>query len=445
MARLLEEPLLQALLQQSSRNLVVSAARETIETVRSGGAAPDDWAEAIAERVRHHLSASLQPVWNATGVVLHTNLGRAPLADAALAAINALATGYSTLELDLATGSRGSRSDHCASLLAELSGTDAALVVNNAAGALLLALNTVASGKEVLISRGELIEIGGSFRIPDVLARSGASLAEVGTTNRTRLEDYRAGLSERTGAILTVHRSNFRQTGFVTTPEPGALARLAHEVGIPYLYDVGSGLMLDLSTWGLRDEPSVGEAVASGADLVVFSGDKLLGGPQAGCLAGTGPLIEAAQHNPLARALRADKLTLAALESTLGLYRTPERARTEIPVLRMLTMGRDELERQAAALAAAIVAAGAPSIPALRNGTSAVGGGAFPEVVLPTTLVAIDPGSLGASGLALRLRLGSPPVIARVEAGRIVLDPRTLPEAAFPVVAAALVQALSRE
>ncbi len=444
-ARLLEEAPLKALLALGSRNLVVSAARETLERVRAGGAAPEDWGAAIAERVRQHLSPSLQPVWNATGVVLHTNLGRAPLADAALAGVAAVAAGYSTLELDLATGSRGSRSDHCGSLLAELAGTEAGLVVNNAAGALLLALNTLARGKDVLISRGELIEIGGSFRIPEVLERSGAQLVEVGTTNRTRLEDYRAMLGSGAGAILTVHRSNFRQTGFVTTPDPVELARLAREAGIPYLYDIGSGLLLDLSPWGLRGEPRVADAVASGADLVVFSGDKLLGGPQAGCLTGRRVLVEAAERNPLARAVRADKLTLAALEPTLALYRNPDQARAEIPVLRMLTMERDELERRAAALAGALIAAGAPSSPALIPGSSAVGGGAFPEAILPTTLVAIDPASQGASGLALRLRLGNPPVIARIDDGRVVLDPRTLPEAAFPVIATAVVEALTRE
>jgi len=443
-ARLLEEPALKRLLEQGSHNLVVSAARETLAMVRAGGATPENWGEAIADRVRQHLSPSLQPVWNATGVILHTNLGRAPLAEVALKALLRVAQGYSTLELDLASGSRGSRADHCASLLAELSETEAALVVNNAAGALLLALNTVASGREVLISRGELIEIGGSFRIPDVLERSGAALAEVGTTNRTTLEDYRAALGPRTAAILTVHRSNFRQTGFVASPDPSELAALARSAGIPYLYDIGSGLLLDLSPWGLRDEPRVAEAVAAGADLVVFSGDKLLGGPQAGCLVGGSESIERAQHKPLARALRADKLTLAALEPTLALYRTPDRARVEIPVLRMLTLDGEDLARRAAALAAAIIAAGASS-PALIPGSSAVGGGAFPEAALPTTLVAVDPGPLGASGLALRLRLGDTPVVARVENNRVVLDPRTIPEEAFPTVATAVAEALSRE
>jgi L-seryl-tRNA(Ser) seleniumtransferase len=447
-ARLLEQPRLKALLETAPRNLVVAATREVVDSVRSGGSAPEDWAEAIEHRVRGHLSPSLHPVLNATGVVLHTNLGRAPLAAAAVAAIQRVAEGYSNLELDVASGSRGSRSDHCASLLAGLVGSEDALVVNNAAGALLLALNTIATGKEVLISRGELIEIGGSFRIPDVLEKSGATLREVGTTNRTSLADYRAALGPRTGAILTVHRSNFQQSGFVATPAPRELAGLAHEAGLPYVYDVGSGLLVDLERFGLRDEPRVDQAVQSGADLVAFSGDKLLGGPQAGCLVGTGALIEAARRNPLARALRADKLTLAALEATLALYRDPEVALREIPVLRMLTISPEELEQRAKRLADAInQATETPRRPDAETtpGESAAGGGAFPAASLPTTVVALEPRDGAASGLAQRLRLGKPSVIARIQDDRVVLDPRTLPDSAIPEVAAAVIGALSPE
>lgn len=443
-ASLLEQPLVKSLLGTAPRNLVVAATRATIEEVRSGGPLPEDWADAIVERVRRHLSPSLQPVLNATGVVLHTNLGRAPLADRALAAIQSVAQGYSNLELDVATGTRGSRTDHCASLLADLAQTESALVVNNAAGALLLALNTVAAGREVLISRGELIEIGGSFRIPDVLEKSGASLREIGTTNRTRLEDYRAAIGDRTGAVLTVHRSNFQQTGFVTTPSPASLAELAHERGVPYVYDVGSGLLLDLSRYGLTDEPRVDEAVSAGADLVVFSGDKLLGGPQAGCIVGTARLLEASRRNPLARALRADKMTLAGLEATLALYRDPQAAVREIPILRMLTISAGQLASAASRLADAINS-GASGTARPLIGTSAVGGGSFPGAVLPTTLVAIEPGELGATGLALRLRLGHPPVIARVQEEQVLLDPRTLPEEAIPAVSEAVIRALGEK
>lgn len=443
-ASLLEQPLVQTLLDSAPRNLVVAATREAIEQARAGGPVPDDWGEAIVERVRRHLSPSLQPVLNATGVVLHTNLGRAPLAPRALAAIQAVGAGYSNLELDVATGTRGSRTDHCASLLADLARTESALVVNNAAGALLLALNTVAAGQEVLISRGELIEIGGSFRIPDVLEKSGATLREVGTTNRTRLDDYRSALGDRTGAILTVHRSNFQQTGFVTTPSPSSLAGLAHERGIPYVYDIGSGLLIDLSSYGLTDEPRVDEAVSAGADLVVFSGDKLLGGPQAGCVVGTRALLDGCRRNPLARALRADKLTLAGLEATLALYRDPETAVREVPILRMLTASLEQLASAAKRLAEAINT-GAGPVARTTSGESAVGGGSFPGAVLPTSLVALDPGELGATGLALRLRLGNPPVIARVQEDTVLLDPRTLSENAIPEVSGAVIRALGEK
>ena len=437
--RLLQDPGVRELLERAPRNLVVAAAREAIAAARGGrGPLPEDWAGEVAERVERRSAPSLHPVLNATGVVLHTNLGRAPLARAALEAVHAVAAGYSTLEFDSATGARGSRSDHCGALLAGLAGTEAALAVNNAAGALVLALNAVAAGKEVLISRGELIEIGGSFRIPDILEKSGAALREVGTTNRTHLDDYRAALSPATGAILTVHRSNFEQKGFVTTPEPSALAALAREAKVPYVYDVGSGLLTDLAPWGLRGEPRVQDAVRSGADLVLWSGDKLLGGPQAGCLAGREELVALARSNPLARALRADKMTLAALEATLALYADPEVAVREIPVLRMLTLSAEELHARAEQLRSAL-----PSLRpcVLASGHSAVGGGSFPGAELPTTLVAIDPGALGAQGLALRLRLGSPPIVARIQDDRVVLDPRTLPPEAFPDIAEAVAAA----
>ncbi|HEV8149790.1 MAG TPA: L-seryl-tRNA(Sec) selenium transferase [Gemmatimonadales bacterium] len=444
-SRLLEDPAVEALLTRAPRNLVIAAVRDTLAAVRAGRIPPpSDWAAEITERVIRRAAPSLHPVLNATGVVLHTNLGRAPLAGAALAAVQAVGAGYSTLELDSATGARGSRSDHCASLLAELAGSEDALVVNNAAGALLLALNALATAKEVLISRGELIEIGGAFRIPDIMEKSGAVLREVGTTNRTHLADYARALSPRAAAILTVHRSNFEQSGFVATPDPAALAALAHEHGLPYLHDVGSGLLVELTRFGLRDEPKVADAVRWGADLVCFSGDKLLGGPQAGCLVGKRELVALARANPLARALRADKLTLAALEATLALYRTPDAALVEIPVLRMLILSAAELERRAERLRSSIERLRPPDFPPSRlvPGSSAVGGGAFPNAELPTTLVSLDPGSLGAQTLALRLRLGTPPVIARVQDDRVTLDPRTLAEDQLEAVAAAVLHAL---
>lgn len=422
--RLLQLPEVRVLCDLAPREVVAAAAREAVARARVRRAgAPDDWGAEIAALVDRRLRPTLSPVVNATGTVLHTNLGRAPLAPSAVAAVQAVASGYSTLEYDLSAGTRGSRGDHGRALLAQLCGAADALVVNNAAGALVLALNACAAGRDVIISRGELIEIGGAFRIPDILGKSGARLREVGTTNRTHLVDYRDAIDPQVGAILTVHRSNFAQAGFVATPAPAALARLAREAGLPYLYDVGSGLLADLGPWGLRDEPRVPDAVATGADVVLFSGDKLLGGPQAGCLVGGAEVVDRCRRNPLARALRADKLTLAALEATLALYLDPERARREVPVLRMLTHEAGELARRATALALE-----APSrfAAVTRAGTSAVGGGAFPAATLPTTLVALDPGPIGAHGLALRLRLAATPVVARVEDGQVLLDPRTL-------------------
>ncbi len=430
--RLLGDPDVQAVGQGTPRNLLVAAIRDALAEVRSGVMAPpDNWASEIKERVERRATPSLHRLLNATGVVLHTNLGRAPLAAAAIRAVTEVASGYSTLEYDLATGSRGSRSDHCASLLAALAGTEDALVVNNAAGALVLALNELAPGREVIISRGELIEIGGSFRIPDIMERSGAILREVGTTNRTRLGDYEKAISDRTGAILSVHRSNFEQRGFVEScplPDLAILARARH---LPLVADLGSGLLVDLTAFGLTGEPRVQDGVAAGADLVVFSGDKLLGGPQAGCLAGVRALVARCRKNPLARALRADKLTLSALEATLALYHSPEAAIRQVPVLAMLTLSPDELQTRAAKLVAYV-----PDTyhPTLLSGESAVGGGAFPNAMLPTVLVALDPGALGADGMALRLRLSRPPLVARVSEGRVLLDPRTLPEDSFAEV-----------
>lgn len=441
--RLLAEPGIKTLAGLYPRPLVVAAVREQLAAAREGRAGPPaEWESEIADRCERGNARSLRPVLNATGVVLHTNLGRAPLARAALDAIIGVAEGYSTLEFDLASGTRGHRSDHARQLLASLTGAADGLAVNNAAAALVLALSTAAAGRPVLISRGELIEIGGSFRIPDILATSGARLSEVGTTNRTHLDDYRRAL-DGAAAILTVHRSNFEQRGFVASPEPAELAALAREAGIPYIHDVGSGLLADLSPWGLKGEPRVPDAVRAGAHLVLFSGDKLLGGPQAGCLVGDAEWIERCRRAPFARAVRADRFTLAALEATLALYRDPDTAVRQVPVLRMLTLSAEALHARAKELAAALTPIlSAERAPAVVSGQSAVGGGAFPTAVLPTTLVALDAGAMGPDGLALRLRLGEPAVVTRVAEGRVLLDPRTLPEGSFPAVAAALAAAL---
>ena len=437
--RLLHQPAVQELLQIASRGAVVAAVRESLEAARTRRAGPPDhWEEDIRDRLARRAGGGLRPVLNATGVVLHTNLGRAPLADAAIQAVTSIAGGYSNLEFDLSSGMRGSRSDHCRALLTAVTGAADGLVVNNAAGALLLVLNALAEGRAVLISRGELIEIGGSFRIPEILAKSGARLHEVGTTNRTHLDDYRRALSGA-AAILTVHRSNFEQRGFVASAEPAALAEIARDAGIPYIYDVGSGLIPDLSPWGLTGEPRVGDALAAGAELVLFSGDKLLGGPQAGCIVGTRERVAQCRQNPIARSMRADKLTLAGLAATLRLYEDLDTAVRAVPVLAMLTATPEQLAARARRLAS-LCPAGVrtETIP----GESAVGGGAFPAASLATTLVAIDAGPLGADGLALRLRVGDPAVVARVAEGRVLFDPRTLPEETLPLVARAIEQAL---
>jgi L-seryl-tRNA(Ser) seleniumtransferase len=440
--RLLADPGVARLLAHAPRSAVVAAARDAVASARTGRSGPpEDWASEIADRLRLGLAHSLAPVLNATGVVLHTNLGRAPLAPSAVRAVADVAAGYSSLEIDLPSGARGSRGEHGRARLVRLTGAEDALVVNNAAGALVLALNALAGGTDVVISRGELIEIGGSFRIPEIIARAGVRLREVGTTNRTHLRDYRDAL-DGGGAVLLVHRSNFAQRGFVATPSPEEVVALAREAGVPLIHDIGSGLLADLAPYGLASEPTVRAAVAAGADIVLFSGDKLLGGPQAGILVGGAKAIERSRRNPLARALRADKMTLAALDATLALYDDPETARREIPVLAMLTESAESIAHRAAALAAACPRALAP---VLVPGSSAVGGGAFPDADLPTTLVQLDPGPLGPDALALRLRLGDPPVVARVAEGRVLLDPRTLSAESCTAVADALTRALDAE
>jgi L-seryl-tRNA(Ser) seleniumtransferase len=373
-------------------------------------------------------------VINATGVVLHTNLGRAILARGAVEAVEQAAEGYSNLELDLESGRRGSRYVHCVALLRELTGAEDALVVNNNAAAVVLAVNTLALRREVVVSRGELVEIGGAFRIPEIVRRSGARLVEVGATNRTHGEDYERAIGARTAALLRVHRSNFRLSGYTAQVDTPSLAALAARHGLPLLEDLGSGLLIDPALLHLPNEPTPRQVLDAGADVVTMSGDKLLGGPQAGIIAGRRTLLRRMRRNPLCRALRVDKLTLAALEATLQAYRDPTQALARIPTLRALALAPDELHARATELAQHLVAAAVPA--ETRPGTSAVGGGAYPEVELPTTLVAIV-ADLGANELAARLRGGEPPVVARIEGDRVVLDPRTIAAAdAEPLVQA---------
>jgi L-seryl-tRNA(Ser) seleniumtransferase len=384
----------------------------------------------LVDRARARLRPSLRRVLNATGVVVHTNLGRAPLADAARTAVARAAEGYSNLELDLSGGGRGSRQAHVESLLRELTGAEAAMAVNNCAAATLLAAASLAGdGRELVVSRGQAIEIGGAFRIPDVIAQAGARMVEVGTTNRTRLSDYAAALRPDTGAILRAHPSNFRTLGFVESVEIEALTGL----GVPVIDDVGSGVLAD-DLELLAEEPAVRRSVRAGAAVVCFSGDKLLGGPQAGILVGTHDAIAACRRHPLARAVRIDKLSLAALEATLALYRDPDHARAALPVLAMLTADPAVLAARAERLAAAT---GGTVVDAVAR----VGGGALPLLELRGPAVAIDPGPAGADALASALRAGDPPVVGRIADGRLLLDPRTLTDAEAELVA----QALRRE
>ena len=417
--------------------LAVAAARAVIDQRRAALAAGDgpaggDLAAEAQAWLERAGRPSLRRVLNATGVLLHTNLGRAPLAAAAREAVTRAAEGYSNLELDLDAGDRGSRHAHVEGLLCELTGSEAALAVNNGAGAVLLAAAALAgpgrSGSEIVVSRGQLVEIGGGFRVPDVIAQAGATLVEVGTTNRTRPADYEAALTARTGAVLRAHPSNFRQLGFVEDVPVEALCGL----GVPVIDDVGSGVLAE-DVALLAEEPSVRRSVAAGAALVCFSGDKLLGGPQAGLMVGRADAVAAARRHPLARALRLDKLSLAALEATLRLYRDPAAARRELPVLAMLTAPEGELQARAEAMADVIGSAAR-----VGRGTGRVGGGALPLTELEGPVVEVSAPSVTA--LARRLRANDPPVLARIEDDRLVLDPRTLTAAE----AAAAAQAVRR-
>lgn len=435
----LERPAVRALCERVPRTLVADAVRTLLARGREGAALPADdagWAAALAAVVEERTRPSLRPALNATGVVLHTNLGRAPLAEAALEAVAEVARGASTLEYDAATGARGSRHVHCAGLLRELTGAEDALVVNNCAAALVLALQALAAGRETLVSRGELVEIGGSFRVPDIMAASGTRLVEVGTTNRTHVDDYRRALSPRTAAIVKVHRSNFALEGFVAEASVRDLAPVAAEAGIPLLHDFGSGLMLDLAAWGLAGEPTARDAVADGATLVLMSGDKLLGGPQAGIVLGRAEAIAALRRHPMARALRVDKLTLAALEATLALYRDPARAVREIPALAMLTAEPAALRARAGALRDGLARHGVRA--AVEASTATVGGGAFPTARLPSVALTLAD---GATALEARLREGRIPVVGRLEDGRLWLDLRSVPAADDETLRALLVAA----
>jgi L-seryl-tRNA(Ser) seleniumtransferase len=406
--RLLEERLGE-LEGRYGRALVVEAARRALERAREemqAGRDPGDIAERVAAELERLLAPRLQRVLNATGVIVHTNLGRAPLADTALARVREVATGYSNVEYDLDAGARGSRQSHVAGLLRELTGAESALVVNNNAAAILLALAALAEGREAIVSRGELIEIGDGFRIPEVLSSSGAELVEVGTTNRTRAGDYEAAIGERTAVLLRVHQSNFRLVGFTERPPLAELADLAERRDLVLVDDLGSGALVEVG-----DEPTASASIAAGAHLVTFSGDKLLGGPQAGIVVGRTDLVERLRRHPLHRAVRADKLTLAALEGTLALYRASRRG--HVPVLRMLEDHPDAVRARAERLASLTGGGVEPTV-------ARVGGGALPLAGIESFACALE------EELAAPLRAGRPPVVGIVRDGRLLLDCRTL-------------------
>ena len=436
---------MQALEQQYGRAAVVAALREEASLLRNtaaaGGSMPEDVGEALVRSVPARLAAShapsLRPVINATGVIIHTNLGRAPISAVAMERVASIAGGYSNLEYDLGRGERGKRDIHAGRLLCQLTGAEAAVVVNNNAAATLLVLAALAAGREVIVSRGELVEIGGGFRIPEVMSQSGALLREVGTTNRTRAADYAAAIGEKTGLILRVHPSNFRIQGFVERPRLTDLVSLGRKLRLPVVEDQGSGYLdSDVSWSALGDEPSVRQSIAEGADVVMFSGDKLLGGPQAGIIAGSEAQLALIRKHPLMRALRADKMTYAALEATLQEI-AAGRAAQNIPVARMLTSTERDLEARASRIVERI---GLKTMEVVVTpGSSTVGGGSAPGSTLPTRLVAVTHPTLSASTLEARLRASDPPIIARIEHDRVVLDVRTI----LPEQDEAVVRALS--
>lgn len=436
---LLQEPSIRESAQELPRWAVVEAIREMLERCRrmiangqSGSAEVTlpSRAEVVAEvqAIAKRLNRpTMRRVINATGVVIHTNLGRAPLAEAAIDRVVETARGYSNLEYDLERGNRGSRQEHVEQLLCRLTGAEAAFAVNNNAAAVLLTINTLAEGKEVIVSRGELVEIGDSFRIPDIMRRAGGILREVGTTNRTYLRDYEEAVSPASAIILKVHTSNFRIQGFTNQVPVTELAGLGEKTGLPVVEDIGSGALIDLSRRGLSREPMPSESIRAGADLVTFSGDKLLGGPQAGLTVGKRPLVERLRRNPLARAVRIDKLSLAALEATLRLYLDEGQAVARVPVLRALVMPLQEIERRVRYLRDRITELASDRLEiSIIEGSSEVGGGALPLETIPTRLVAVQGVHVSAPVLEERLRRTDPPVMVRIKDDRIVLDPRTV-------------------
>ncbi len=435
---LIENPRLKQLVDRLSHNVVVRTARTVLDEMRGEvqAAASEmtmpsvaDLAERIAQRVVAGEVPSLRPVINATGILLHTGLGRAPLADEALEEMVAVARDYASVELDLNSGKRSRRVEAVEGLLTELTGAEAALVVNNNAGATMLALAALADGRgggrrEVIVSRGQLIEIGGSFRLPDVMEVSGAVLREVGTTNKTRPQDYADAIGEQTAALMLVHPSNFAVVGFTAEVTIEELVKVGREADLPVIHDIGSGALVDFAQWGFQNEPIVTESIKKGADVALFSGDKLLGGPQCGIIVGRKTLVEKIEKHPMARALRVGKLTLAALAATLRLYRDDEKARQNIPLLRLLSASVENLQNRAERLAPQLAAAGAVAEAEPRADTTFLGGGSIPAQQLPTWCVAMKPAGMSVDRMAALLRQATPSVVGRVQQDRLLLDLR---------------------
>jgi len=438
------------------KSVMVKSIRETLETLRNSiltakqnireeSLSEDRIIELVKAVAKNAMTLNLKNLVNATGVVVHTNLGRSLLPREVIENIEVIAGRYSNLEYDLEAGKRGSRYSIIEDILCEISGAQAAMVVNNNAGAVLLCLDTIARGREVIVSRGELVEIGGSFRIPDVMAKSGSILKEVGTTNRTHLEDYENAVNDNTALLLKVHRSNYSVIGFTSEVSLKELVELGDQHGRPVMEDLGSGTFIDFSRYGLIKEPTVQESVAAGADVVTFSGDKLLGGPQAGIIVGKKHHLEQIKKNPLARTLRIDKLTLAALEVTFCLYRDEAKAVRRIPTLRMLTMNINEIEQRASKLMEKLKKIDASR---LRIGLiecfSKAGGGALPLLELPSKGLRIQIEGLSANTLEINMRKNSPPIIGRIEDDAFIIDPRTLQDDDLPIIASAFKDVLKR-
>ena len=445
----MEIPVLRDFLASTDRKTALKAVRKAVEEMRRAlleGGDPDVSAEAAAARacaiLREEDSPSLRPVINATGIILHTNLGRARLNPQAAEKAAQIACSYSTLEYDAKEGKRGSRHDHVSRLIAQVTGAEDAIAVNNNAAATLLCLVSLAYKKEVVVSRGELVEIGGSFRVPEIMEQGGTVLKEVGTTNKTHFADYERAIGPETAALLKVHPSNYRVIGFTEDVPAQQLAQLAHSKGLPLIYDLGSGLLEDLSSYGL-DEPTAQKALAAGADVILFSGDKLLGGPQAGIIAGKKEYIEKMKKHPLARVVRVDKMTLAALEQTLRIYRDPKEALRKIPVLEMVTKPASELKAAAQGFAAGLAEAGLQASVGIREDVSRVGGGSAPMLDLKTWCVWVKPQAMSVDELQEKLRHWEMPIVTRISEGEVLFDLRTLTNGDLVLLRMALIDILS--